>query len=295
MTLIKKTAVLTNKGAEGYITVVRIGDEVGAKIVGENFDSDMLLGLKIGSSPIYFYRVNNKKTELNLNCTFHHNDSINCTIIKGDNLVAKAGNKININSIKEYFCIPPKSQKKTTFTEILDSEQSLDTQNNFTPKTEIESFTKSNSKKDLKTSNMGKPTQDIPLKDTNKSDSDNLESDFLSRLTSQNSENFYSGIKEKLDELFVIHPADEQLKEAIPDSEWIKIYYDNDDYYVVGKLYDNAKIAYLSYGVPGVKNIAPPKLTKDICQWFQIPNLPSPYEGYYLIFQNAKNGEVEKE
>lgn len=417
MTLIKKTAVLTNKGAEGYITIVRIGDEVGAKIVGESFDNNMLFGLRLGANPTQYARITGKKTEIGIKGVFHQNDSINCTIIKGDLLVAKSGTPITINSIKDYFNLTPESQKKTEITDIQDTPISQDITDDLSESSSLkdesndlntpsittdipikeqaaavlptdDNATKVESSKAIdennpsvvaktmkktagnenpeeanlenNSENEGKldilPDEPVAIdakgsendnkdvenetevaknepevakndktinipheKENTKSDettnvisedkgknidkkttkaskkhSDDLEKDFLSRLSAQANENFYPSIKEKLDELFVIHPTDESLNKAIPDSKWIKIYYDGDDYYVVGKLFDDDKIAYLSYGVPGIKSIAPPKLTKEICQWFGIPNMPAPYEGYYLIFQNAKNGQVEK-
>lgn len=250
----------------------------------------MLVAIKLGSSPIFYSHIKGRKTELNLDCTFHQNDTINCTIIKGDNLVAKSGNKIYTDSIKEYFHIPIDSQKKTEKSAVKEYQ---DTINQTTTDIEKESCTKSNSETESDSSNFQEPTT-VTQKKTENSAPDHIDKDFLSRLTSQNTENFYPSIKEKLDELFVIHPADENLNRAITDSKWIKIFYDNEDYYVVGKLFDNDKIAYLSYGVPGIASIAPPKLAEDICQWFPVSNMSGSYEGYYLIFQNAYNGNVEK-
>ncbi len=114
--------------------------------------------------------------------------------------------------------------------------------------------------------------------------------DILEKL-SREKDDFYKTIKEKVDELFVIHPAETFLSERIPDSQWVKIRYEKEDYYVIGKLTDNGAVTYLGYGVPGKEAVKPPKIADGIAEFLAIPNLPE-YEGYWLFFQDAKTGKI---
>ena len=103
---------------------------------------------------------------------------------------------------------------------------------------------------------------------------------------------YYVGISDRVDELFVVYPKEERLTEAIPDSEWVKVKYDGEDYYVVGRLSENGKVSYLGYGVPGVENLKPPKVADGIANWFPLPGLDG-YDGYWLFFQDADTGKID--
>ena len=105
--------------------------------------------------------------------------------------------------------------------------------------------------------------------------------------------NFYSEIKEQLDALFSRYPEETFLNEVIPNSKWIKVDYDDSgEYYVIGLIYENDKIKFISYGVPGQYDIAPPRELAGSAQWLPLdPNKPEDL-GYWLSYQDAKNGEA---
>ena len=115
--------------------------------------------------------------------------------------------------------------------------------------------------------------------------------EILERLKKEK-EKYYFSVKDKVDELFVISPSEPLLSTLIPDSEWIKVRYDGEDYYVVGKLYDeNKKVTYLGYGVPGIESVRPPKVADGIATF--LPEKEGSDKGYWLFFQNAENGKIE--
>lgn len=115
--------------------------------------------------------------------------------------------------------------------------------------------------------------------------------EILDRLTKER-KGYYSSVKNKVDELFVVHPAEEKLSALIPDSEWVKVRYDGEDYYVVGRLRDDSgKVVYLGYGVPGIKEVRPPKVTEGIATF--LPEKEDSDRGYWLFFQNAESGKIE--
>ena len=104
-------------------------------------------------------------------------------------------------------------------------------------------------------------------------------------------ENFYVNIRGKLEEIMTINPECKELERLIPDSKWVKVYYDEDEYYVVGILTEEGAVRYLGYGVPGVEGIRPPKEAEELCDF-----LPSggEEEGYWIMLQKADKGELIK-
>ena len=129
-----------------------------------------------------------------------------------------------------------------------------------------------------------KPSPDKPQEKTE-------DKEILDRLTKERRD-YYFTVRNKVDELFVVHPAEEKLSALIPDSEWVKVRYDGEDYYVVGRLRDESgKVVYLGYGVPGVKDVRPPKVADGIATF--LPEQEGSDKGYWLFFQNADNGKIE--
>ena len=105
-------------------------------------------------------------------------------------------------------------------------------------------------------------------------------------------ETFYDEIKEQIDTLFKKYPEEEILKELIPDSKWTKIDYENNgEHYVVGLLYEQGKVKYVCYGVPGVYGMEPPKELKGFCQWLPIDSQKEKGFGYWITYQDAETGE----
>ena len=83
--------------------------------------------------------------------------------------------------------------------------------------------------------------------------------------------------------------SEKELAKIIPDSEWVRINYDGDDYYVIGRLRDEGKVKYLGYGVPGREDVKPPKVAEGIASW-----IPTEEErGYWIFFQSASTGEID--
>ncbi len=120
---------------------------------------------------------------------------------------------------------------------------------------------------------------------------ENEDREILDRLTKER-KNYYSSVKSKVEEMFVVYPAEKTLSMLIPDSEWVQVRYDGEDYYVVGRLRDdNGKVVYLGYGVPGIKTVRPPKVTDGITTF--LPEKEDSDKGYWLFFQNADSGKIE--
>lgn len=111
-------------------------------------------------------------------------------------------------------------------------------------------------------------------------------------INSDENVNFYDEIKEQLDALFERYPEETFLCEVIPNSKWIKVdYEDSGEYYVIGLIFENDKLKFISYGVPGQYDVAPPRELSENAQWLPLdPDKPQDL-GYWLTYQDAQNGE----
>ena len=136
-----------------------------------------------------------------------------------------------------------------------------------------------------------KETQKVDKdKDKDKDDTVDLRAAF-SGFAFNKGENFYINIRGKLEEIMTINPECKELERLIPDSKWVKVYYDEDEYYVVGILTEEGAVKYLGYGVPGVEGIRPPKEAEELCDFL---TSDGEEEGYWIMLQKADNGELVK-
>lgn len=322
MSLIKKTFVLTDKTPKGYVTLVRVGNESGAKIVGETFKQGMKAYLKIGRQSQTVILLG-KRTEAELNIELSSSDAVSCLIVSDGEIIASGGKEL---SEREKSVIVGKIAEKTdgeTATAKSDEntavaainaensdenggtqennenengaaqEQADETENGETEKAETDGTEKAEEGNDpedgagrAETENDGQSAEE-----NGQGEVKSAEEDMLGRLKEEKS-GYYLGISDKIDELFVVYPNERLLEEAIPDSEWVKVNYDGDDYYVVGKLKDDGKVRYLGYGVPGREDVKPPKAADGIASWFPLANLDG-YDGYWLFFQDAETGRID--
>ncbi len=107
-------------------------------------------------------------------------------------------------------------------------------------------------------------------------------------------DNFYLEMKSQIDTLFENNPSEEYLEELIPNSKWVKVDIDNGDYYVLGLIYDDKKIKYICYGVPGVYQKKAPRELAGYPIWFPLDEEKSDGFGYWLSYQDADSGESVK-
>lgn len=104
---------------------------------------------------------------------------------------------------------------------------------------------------------------------------------------------FYEQIKDQIDELFKNHNREENLEMLIPNSKWVKVeYQDVPGHYVMGLVYDEDKLRFISYGLPSGNSKTPPEDLADYAQWIETNNNSG--SGYWLVYQSAKDGESVK-
>ncbi|MGN0795786.1 MAG: hypothetical protein ACI4MT_02385 [Christensenellales bacterium] len=98
--------------------------------------------------------------------------------------------------------------------------------------------------------------------------------------------NFYQAVKSQLDEMFICYPVESRLTERLPNSKWIRVDCE-DEYYVVGLIYELDEVIYVCYGIPGNDKVLPPDEIKDVAQYVDIDD----DGGVWMIFQDAKTGK----
>lgn len=103
--------------------------------------------------------------------------------------------------------------------------------------------------------------------------------------------NFYQAIKPQIDELFVRYPAEPRLNAIVPNSKWVRVDTDADDYYVVGVLFDLSLPIFVCYGVPGVRTVPPPEEIADAGVWLPLDSRNPDGEGFWMIYQSAADGK----
>ncbi len=106
---------------------------------------------------------------------------------------------------------------------------------------------------------------------------------------------FIGDIKGQIDNLFQNNPKESFLEEMIPNSKWVRVEFDGEgDYYILGLIYENQKIKYVCYGVPGIYQKTPPKQLSGYPVWFPLDSEKRESFGYWLTYQDAESGESIK-
>ena len=107
-------------------------------------------------------------------------------------------------------------------------------------------------------------------------------------------DNFYLAIHNQIDEIFVCYKEEVTLNNLINNSRWARIDYAEDEYYVIGVIKENEQPKYICYGIPGIYSVKPPKEVEDFARWQYLSKDNPKGEGYWLIYQDAKNGNTIK-
>ncbi len=107
--------------------------------------------------------------------------------------------------------------------------------------------------------------------------------------------NFYAELKPQLDNLFANNPSEDYLENLLPNSKWVKVSIDdNGNYYVLGLIYEDDRLVYICYGVPGVYQKNSPRELSGYPVWFPLDEAKPEGFGYWLSYQDAESGESVK-
>lgn len=97
---------------------------------------------------------------------------------------------------------------------------------------------------------------------------------------------FFDKIAEKIDKLFKDNPADGELTALIPDSRWARVRTE-DGWYVVGTVGEPAE--FICYGIPADNALDPPDEEEGCRQWLEVEKGG---RGYWMMYQSAESGET---
>jgi hypothetical protein len=298
------------------LTVIRLGETIGAKLtLNEKPSGDLWLGVKVGDGQQLNFRITGQQTELKPECDLSLNDNIGAILLNADGTVfAYGGAKEKVSSalIKEYQAklnAPPepvvKPIENTPVQEQKKVEEPVSTPQRPQPQqrpfssgtaTKILSEPLPRSEPERPAEPEAKPSSEPEFSQKNEVDSVDWqpqEGDRKKRnpFDIPKAKNFYQAVRGRLEEIMTINPKEVDLERLIPDSEWVKVRYDGEEYYVVGRMYENNLVTYLGYGVPGVESVRPPKEAEELCDFLPIKN----DVGYWLMFQKADDGSITRE
>lgn len=290
--LIRKTTVLTGKNAQGHVTLIRVGSSVGLKLILDPAPREELtLCLVAGDNPQINVPVRGARTETNVNLDLEARDDIGAVVytLSGEAYMW-GGKRERVSAPKDAVSslsgVDPEKDLK------VDSESNFaDPDNSFLRKSPEDSY-KNSEESVAETEYTETVNEDISDTTTEVGDENELKQEVFAPFRFNRGENFYQNIRFRLEEIMTINPECRELEKIIPDSKWVKVYYDEDEYYVVGILTEDGEVTYLGYGVPGVEGIRPPKEAEELCDF--LPVSGGEEEGYWLMFQNSKNGELVK-
>lgn len=105
------------------------------------------------------------------------------------------------------------------------------------------------------------------------------------------SDPYFKSVRKELEDIFTKFKKEEILENRIPDSKWVKIYFSEDKYYVVGLVKEDGKVKYICYGVPSNYKETPPPSLAGYCSFVPLSIIKLKGEGYWMMFQDAITGE----
>ncbi len=103
---------------------------------------------------------------------------------------------------------------------------------------------------------------------------------------------FYEQVKGQIDALFEQYSSENALEELLPNSKWVRVRYENsENFYVLGLIYNDDQIQYISYGLPADNPNKPPQDLKEYAQWLPLDQSNPQGQGYWLVYQSAESGD----
>jgi hypothetical protein len=93
--------------------------------------------------------------------------------------------------------------------------------------------------------------------------------------------------------MFICYPTDTKLAELVPNSKWVRVT-SEDDYYVVGLIFELDEPKFICYGIHGYFTVKPDADLTAISEWLPIDYDNAEGEGYWMIYQSATDGKTLK-
>lgn len=118
-----------------------------------------------------------------------------------------------------------------------------------------------------------------------------IEDELITEEPLNNKSEFLNSIESQINELLNTYEKENALEEIIPNSKFVKVDVENNgNFYIFGVIYENNEIKYIVYGLPGEFNVKPEDEYSNYYQWLPLNNDNPEGYGYYLMYQDALNG-----
>lgn len=102
---------------------------------------------------------------------------------------------------------------------------------------------------------------------------------------------FFDKMKDEIEKVLSSYPKEEGLEKMVENSRFVKIHYGEGKFYVFGVIYGGGKAQYICYGVPAKDSTNQPA---SLSNSSFIPASENGKEGYWIMYQDAKNGATIK-
>ena len=251
---------------------------------------NLALGLNINNN-IYKFPINSKKNQFKLQNVNNLDNNISCAVVDISNISspkAVLSGTYNVNQ-QVVDCFANNNQKQE---EVLYNRAKLYEYEDDAVNEQIDSII--NMKDcDKNCSNCKYRQAFYEHQDkVNSLSKEEKNSKMLSNTTDNLQENFYNEIASQLDEILKNNPKENNLIAMIPNSQWAKInYFNKEGYYCIGIIKDNKEVKYIGYAMPSKIGLPPPE---DINEYAQFLPIGDGENGYYVVYQDAQNGDSIK-
>lgn len=121
---------------------------------------------------------------------------------------------------------------------------------------------------------------------------DETNASFSQKYTQSNP--YYNQVKDELNVLFDKFPEESALLSVFPNGKWVKIFYSEEKFYVVGLIKENGKPKYICYGIPHPYSEQPPKELEGVSSFIPKSIFDLRGDGYWMMFQDAVTGKCVK-
>lgn len=289
MILVKKTAVLSPRGAHGISGVARFEcfrdrSDVRINLTGGRKDlyavvavGDEMRLVRPCSDRIYLAR-----TDLAGDCA--------AIVADGETRVLCAGatrRGYDYTPLEDFLA----AAQKESVAEQAESVETQEAVKDERTDSEAEAREKSAAEEDVKAETVeetGEPAEKTEKVGEEKDEKTKEEKAVSESPKGEEKENgrFFDKIADKIEKLFEENEKDEELTALIPDSRWARVKAE-DGWYVVGVVGDPAE--FICYGIPDDDATNPPDEREGCRQWLEVEKGG---RGYWMMYQSALTGET---
>lgn len=110
-------------------------------------------------------------------------------------------------------------------------------------------------------------------------------------INDQNTPDILSAIIPQFEYIFTHYQADEELNTLIQNARFVKIN-ENNEQYSIGAIYEDENLKVICYAIKCNYNTPAPDSLGDHYQWLPIDKDDPLSEGYYVVFQDAKDLKI---